>query len=124
MRIVVDMNLSPRWAVRLGELGIDAVHWRDVGDPRASDAAIMAWARAERAVVLTHDLDFVVILALTQARGPSVVLLRMHDPAPFLAAALVAAAVGAHAPELGAGAVLVLERGGNRVRLLPVGRGS
>ena len=42
MRIVVDMNLSPRWAVRLAELGHEAVHWRAVGDPRATDAAVMA----------------------------------------------------------------------------------
>lgn len=120
MRIVVDMNLSPRWAVRLPELGIAAVHWSQVGDPRASDAAIMAWARAERCVVLTHDLDFVVALALAQARGPSVVLLRASDPAPFLSATLVAAAIHAHAEELEVGAILVLDRTGNRVRMLPV----
>ena len=120
MRLVVDMNLSPRWAVRLPELGIAAVHWSQVGDPRASDAAIMAWARAERRVVLTHDLDFVVALALAQARGPSVVLLRASDPAPFLSATLVAATIRAHAVELEAGAILVLDRTGNRVRMLPV----
>ena len=37
MKILVDMNLSPRWVAALQELGIEARHWSAVGVPNASD---------------------------------------------------------------------------------------
>lgn len=73
LRIVVDMNLSPEWAPLLEQAGWPAVHWSAVGDPRADDATIMAWALTHRHVVFTHDLDFGTALALTHAGGPSVI---------------------------------------------------
>lgn len=50
MKILLDMNLPPSWVGFLRQEGFDAVHWSGVGDPRAPDAVIMAWAR-ERDVV-------------------------------------------------------------------------
>jgi predicted nuclease of predicted toxin-antitoxin system len=38
MKLVVDMNLPPRWIGFLAANNVDAVHWSTVGDPRASDA--------------------------------------------------------------------------------------
>jgi predicted nuclease of predicted toxin-antitoxin system len=32
MKLVVDMNLPPRWVAFLAANGIEAVHWSDVGD--------------------------------------------------------------------------------------------
>jgi predicted nuclease of predicted toxin-antitoxin system len=42
----------------------------------------MAWARENGHVVLTHDLDFGTLLALTRANGPSVVQVRAQDVLP------------------------------------------
>ena len=61
--VVVDMNLSVEWITLLQQAGWAASHWSTVGDPRADDAAIMAWAAAHGHVVLTHDLDFGTALA-------------------------------------------------------------
>lgn len=72
LQFVVDMNLSPDWVALLSQHGYPAVHWSNVGSPRATDASIMAWALANHHVVFTHDLDFGTLLALTHARGPSV----------------------------------------------------
>ena len=44
VKLVVDMNQSPDWVPLLKSNGWSAVHWSTVGDPRASDAAIMEWA--------------------------------------------------------------------------------
>ena len=41
MKLLVDMNLSPRWVGFLATHEIDAEHWSHVGDPRASDATII-----------------------------------------------------------------------------------
>ncbi len=42
LKILVDMNLSPDWISYLALAGWPAVHWSDIGDPRAIDSVIMA----------------------------------------------------------------------------------
>jgi predicted nuclease of predicted toxin-antitoxin system len=58
LKIVVDMNLSPDWIPFLVQHGCAAVHWSTVGDPRATDREIMAWAVGNGYIVFTHDLHF------------------------------------------------------------------
>ncbi len=120
LKILVDMNLSPGWVVPLSEAGIDAVHWSDVGDPRAADAEIMRWAVANGRVVFTHDLDFGTALALTHAAGPSVLQVRGQDVLPDHMAPVVLAALRAHGADLLAGALVVVDEKKSRVRILPI----
>jgi predicted nuclease of predicted toxin-antitoxin system len=47
--------------------GHEAVHWSEVGDPRAPDTVLMQWAIAHGYAVFTHDLDFGTMLALSGA---------------------------------------------------------
>jgi predicted nuclease of predicted toxin-antitoxin system len=42
----------------------------------------MQWAREHNYVIFTHDLDFGTLLALTQAKSPSVLQLRTQNIAP------------------------------------------
>ena len=72
MKLLLDMNLSPTWVRFMEENGFEAVHWSTTGEPTATDAVIMAWARDRGFVVVTHDLDFSALLASTEALGPSV----------------------------------------------------
>jgi predicted nuclease of predicted toxin-antitoxin system len=72
VQLVIDMNLSVEWVAELAKHGWSAVHWSTVGDPRADDTELIAWALANGHVVFTHDLDFGTMLALTHASGPSV----------------------------------------------------
>ncbi|MDR3316336.1 MAG: DUF5615 family PIN-like protein [Coriobacteriales bacterium] len=37
MKVLVDMNLPPHFAVLLTELGIKSVHWSSVGESDAPD---------------------------------------------------------------------------------------
>ena len=37
MKLIVDMNLSPRWIPMLGRSQIEAVHWSSVGSVTALD---------------------------------------------------------------------------------------
>ncbi len=82
MKILIDMNLSPVWVRALTDANIDSVHWSTVGNPRAEDIEIIEYARANGYIVFTHDLDFGMILALTQAAGPSVIQVRTQDILP------------------------------------------
>jgi predicted nuclease of predicted toxin-antitoxin system len=70
MKIIIDMNLTPRWVQLLSGEGRDVRHWSFVGDPKAPDPIIMQWAREYGFIVLTNDLDFPQILAYTQAGPP------------------------------------------------------
>jgi predicted nuclease of predicted toxin-antitoxin system len=120
LRLVVDMNLSVDWIAFLGQAGWPAVHWTEVGDPRASDATIMAWALEQGRVVFTHDLDFGTALALTHAGGPSVLQVRGQRVLPRQSGRLVLAALARYEAELAAGALVVLDEARSRVRILPL----
>ena len=73
MKIVVDMNLSPRWVTHLKASGFDAMHWIEVDAATARDEEIMAWAISADAIVFTQGLDFSTILAFSKNTKPSVI---------------------------------------------------
>lgn len=93
MKLLVDMNLSPRWVDVLKAVGIDAVHWASAGPGNSPDTAIMAYAGEYDFVVLTHDLDFGAILAATAGKKPSVVQIRSWDVSPEVVGQQVLASI-------------------------------
>ncbi len=120
MKLLVAMNLSPRWVNRLREAGIQASHWSSVGPANASDSAIMAFARDNGYVVLTHDLDFSAILAATQGAKPSVVQIRSDDVRPETVGPTLIEAVRQMAAQLEEGALLTVDPARSRLRVLPL----
>ncbi len=120
LRIVVDMSLSVEWIPLLEEAGWTAVHWSQVGDPRADDTTIMAWASGHGHVVFTHDLDFGTALALTHAGKPSVIQVRAQRVLPEHMGSIVFACLKQYERELAAGALVVVEPSKSRVRVLPL----
>lgn len=121
MKLLVDMNLSPRWIVVLKESGYEALHWSTVGQPNARDSEIMAWAAANGHTVITHDLDFSAILAATQDVAPSVVQIRAEDVSPTVIGTIVVGALHQMELELEAGALLSIDDKTMRLRILPLG---
>jgi predicted nuclease of predicted toxin-antitoxin system len=122
MRLLLDMNLAPRWCGRLIEGGHEAVHWSSVGEGEATDAEILAYAKDHGFIVLTHDLDFGAILAATGGDGPSVAQIRAEDPSPEAIGVLLLAGLRQMADDLNAGALVTIEPGRSRLRLLPLRR--
>lgn len=118
--VLIDMNLSPDWVTVLVRHGWSAVHWSTVGDPRATDRAIMDWALAHHHIVFTHDLDFGTMLALTHAAGPSVLQVRTQDVLPDRMERVVIAALRQHDADLASGALVVVDASRYRVRVLPI----
>lgn len=120
MRVLIDMNLSPSLIPILAAAGIESIHWSVVGRPSASDAEIMAYAKENGCVVITHDLDFGDILAATQGEGPSVVQVRADDLRPSVIGPMIVAALRQMTNELSAGALVTLDANRLRVRTLPL----
>lgn len=120
MKLLIDMNLSPRWASLLINAGFNATHWSVLGAYNAIDSEIMAYAKAHDYIVLTHDLDFSAILAATQGKKPSVVQIRADDVNPDTIGKQVIAALRQMSTELVDGALLTVDTSRTRVRLLPL----
>lgn len=121
MKFLVDANLSPRVADRIGQAGHDAVHVHEVGLTTADDDVILNWASEVGAVVVTADADFGTLLALGSHARPSVVLLRSSDHlAPDEQADPVLNTLEHVSDALEHGAVATVTPGRVRLRSLPV----
>ncbi len=120
MKLLVDMNLSPRWTGMLAGFGFEAVHWSTLGAMNAPDSEIMAYARMNNYVVLTHDLDFGAILAATHGEKPSVVQIRAEDVSPDVIGKQIVAALKQMEAELEEGALLTVDPNRTRLRVLPL----
>ena len=121
MKLLVDMNLSPDWCSLFKAEGWEAVHCSEVGLPAATDVEVMAYARRDKYVVFSHDLDFSAILAASQASAPSVIQVRAQDTLSTDFQRQVFDALRRFGAELESGAIVVVEQFRSRVRVLPLG---
>jgi predicted nuclease of predicted toxin-antitoxin system len=79
MKFLADMGISLRTINWLRDLGYDVFHLRDKGLQRLPDDEILDLARTEGRIVLTVDLDFAQLLAVSQKALPSVILFRLGN---------------------------------------------
>ena len=120
MKILVDMNLSPSWADFLKGNGIEAVHWSSIGLPDAFDTEIVTFAKANDFSVLTNDLDFGYILALTRGKKPSVIQTRTGALGPDRIGGIVLSALTLLTADIEKGALVTIDQHKTRVTLLPL----
>lgn len=121
LKLLLDMNLSPDWIPLLESGGHEAIHWRDLGAADAPDHEIMAWARNNGCVVLTHDLDFGALLHATGAVAPSVMQFRDHDVRPDSMGQLALLALKQAEQEIRRGALITVDSKKLRITCLPLG---
>jgi len=119
MKILIDMNLSPRWVKLFDDADVESAHWSTIGATNAPDSEIMDYAKANNYIVLTHDLDFSAILAVTHGEKPSVVQIRAENVSPDVIGWPVIAALRQMATELEEGALITVDPKRTRLRLLP-----
>ena len=79
MRLLADVHISPMTVRHLNELGHDVVRVGEIMRSNAADREIVERAADDGRVVLTQDLDFSEIIALSGAQGPSLITLRLSD---------------------------------------------
>jgi predicted nuclease of predicted toxin-antitoxin system len=120
MRFLLDMNLSPDWIDEFVNRGYEAVHWSTIGAANATDASIMAFARENRYIVFTHDLDFGAMIAATEASFPSVIQVRIQDVSPQSLSVRFFKIVEQYSHQLEEGALIVVDSRKSRVRILPL----
>jgi predicted nuclease of predicted toxin-antitoxin system len=115
------MGISRQTLQALRDRAHDAIHLRERGLARAEDAAILSQARSEDRIILTFDLDFGELLALSRSVGPSVVVFRLQDQTAASVTPKLLEVLDRCEADLLAGVIVVVEETRFRVRRLPIG---
>jgi predicted nuclease of predicted toxin-antitoxin system len=120
MKFLADMGVALRIVQWLRENSHDAVHLREERLHRLTDDAIFEKANTEQRIILTFDLDFGEILALSGEKQISVILFRLHNTrTPHVINRLKKVLTDA-IDALQKGAVVVVEESRHRIRRLPI----
>ncbi len=120
MKLLIDVNLSPRWRDFLKEHSIEVLLWADVGSVDADDIEIMQYARDHGFVIFTNDLDFGHLLAVTNHNTPSVIQIRTNLLIPKHVGKLLLEALVQFQFELESGSLVTIEDQKLRARVLPI----
>ena len=120
MRFLADMGISPKTVAFLQSLDHDSVHLHDQGLDRLEDPAILAKAQEEDRILLTNDLDFGELIAVSGARLPSIVVFRLRNMRPEMVSRYLQGIIDQHGESLEKGAIISVTEGQVRVRLLPL----
>ncbi len=107
-------------AALLRDAGFDAIHTGEIGMSEAADVEILRRAVAEQRVVVTLDADFHAHLALTQARQPSVIRVRIEGLRAREFTALLQGVISQCRRDLETGAMVSLQEHQIRIRRLPM----
>lgn len=79
MKFLADMNISVLTVAWLRSEGYEVTHVREHGLQQAADDFILHKARSEGSILLTMDLDFGYLMAVSREQLPSVILLRLGN---------------------------------------------
>jgi predicted nuclease of predicted toxin-antitoxin system len=121
MRFLGDMCVDVRIVRWLRENQHDATHLRDQGLHRMPNGEIFDKAIRENRIVITFDLDFGEIAALTEGRKASVILFRLKNTRTAYVIERLSSAIEAFADALERGAIVIVEDTRYRVRYFPIG---
>jgi predicted nuclease of predicted toxin-antitoxin system len=119
-RVLLDQGISRTAAKILRETGWDALHTGDIGLSRATDQEILTYARLEKRVVITLDADFHAILAVQNAKSPSVVRIRHEGLKGPELANLIETIWPRIREQLESGAMVTVTRKSIRIRNIPI----
>ena len=122
IKMLLDQGLPRTAANLLRGHGWDAQHVSESGMSKAEDAAIIALARTGQRAVVTPDANFHALLAVTGATGPSVLLIRMEGLKADQVAELVKRVLHLASDDLKRGAMVTVDDGKVRIKLLPVAK--
>jgi len=123
LALLLDSAIGRRAVAAFLARGYDVVHVRDYGLQEADDDVILARAMAEDRIVVTMDLDFGNLLALTGQWCPGVIILRLGAPtSDGVTAALTELTKAVPDDELRS-SVVIVEPDRIRVRKFPISGG-
>jgi len=120
LRFIADLHISPATVEILRAEGWDVVWvWEELY-PSAPDHEVLEYARVEKRAVLTQDLDFSALLALSGLDQPSLVTLRLSETRPEKIATTLLRSAPVLMENLAEGCAITIEDEAIRIRKLPI----
>ncbi len=121
MRLLADIHISPYTVAFVATtLGHDIVRVSDLMSASASDESIVQAAISSDRTVLTQDLDFSALMAISGRRRPSIITLRLSSAKTPHVNAILERALPAIEAAVGEGSLITIEDLSIRVRSLPL----
>lgn len=121
IRLLADMNISPKTVDALQQRGWDVIRVSQVLPMDASDDEILGFARREGRVVITQDLDFSALLALGGYDQPGLITLRLAISDPETVTRRLLDVLPGLEEVLRKGSAVTVNDVAVRVRRLPIG---
>jgi len=121
LRFLGDMGVSQSVIDWLRTKRYDASHLREEGLQRLPNGQIFEKAGAEERIVLTFDLDFGEIVAMSGGKVISVVLFRLNNTSSEFVIKRLETVLNDAEEALKSGAIVTVEEARHRIRRLPLG---
>lgn len=123
-RLLLDQGVPRSVVAELARSGLDTLHVGDVGLSRATDKEILEFAASAGRVIVTLAADFHTILALTNAKKPSVIRVRIEGLNGEALSHVLASAWQRIRPAIAAGAAISITEKRIRIHRLPLVEGD
>lgn len=120
MRFLADMCVATRIVEWLRAKEHDVVHLREEGLQRLSDAEVFKKAASENRIILTFDLDFGEIVALSGGKAMSIILMRLRNTRTPYVLKRLETVLEESRELLERGAFIIVEDTRYRARQLPI----
>ena len=120
LRLIADVHISPLTVSALRSQGYEIVRSTDLLPATAPDIEILELAKIENRVVLTQDLDFSMLVALSGYDKPSLITLRLSSAKPDIVSQRLLEVLPALQQDLVEGSAITIDDETVRVRKLPI----
>jgi len=120
MEFLLDVNLPPSLAKLLESSGFKCRLSKHLIPENSPDIDILNIAELSGEVILTHDLDFGTLLAITGKHKPSVIIFRLHNINSQVLYQLLINNLDNIQNQLIKGAIITITTDSIRIRQLPI----
>ena len=120
IRLLADVHISPKTVADLQKQGYEIMRSSEFLPANAPDINILEFARTENWVVLTQDLDFSMLVALSRYSQPSLITLRLSSAKPDIVTQKLLEVLPQIEEALQEGSAITIQDESIRIRTLPV----
>lgn len=120
IRLLADVHISPKTVADLQKQGYEIMRSSEFLPTNAPDINILEFARTENWVVLTQDLDFSMLVALSRYSQPSLITLRLSSAKPDIVTQKLLEVLPQIEEALQEGSAITIQDESIRIRKLPV----
>ncbi len=120
MDFFLDSNIPRSFAIFLKGLNHFVVTGAESGFNGKSDWEICEYALENKRIIVTHDLDFGELLAVSGSSGPSVIIFRIQPLTKDVMEKTCRQILSHTQEELKRGAIIMIEKDKFRLRRLPI----